>query len=219
MWSSIFSDCREYERKMKGSRSHRLLGHWWWLMSDVSNTGVSQNPLSGSRTVTAKDDRVLSLLHRSFHSVRHPLQRRQTRSDCDDVSAYVLIILIALVYTHTSQLIWDTSWFNMVVTRKTPVPMPPASRTPSTLSTPKVGKGKSSHSSPLSQDDGGSPVKMNSPNVKYVGPQFSDDAMFIVCHHFLNLWNHVSSISFFIRIHHPRGSHRRKNRKINLERR
>ena len=63
----------------------------------------------------------------------------------------------------------------MVVTRKTPVPMPPASRTPSTLSTPKVGKGKSSHSSPLSQDDGGSPVKMSSPNVKYVGPQFSDE--------------------------------------------
>ncbi|KAL5513274.1 hypothetical protein ACEPAH_3672 [Sanghuangporus vaninii] len=67
----------------------------------------------------------------------------------------------------------------MVVTRRTSVPMPPASRTSSTTATPKINKGKMAHSPLVVHDveetllNGAASMEGN-----HSGPQFSDDALF-----------------------------------------
>ncbi|KAL5492501.1 hypothetical protein ACEPAI_3948 [Sanghuangporus weigelae] len=67
----------------------------------------------------------------------------------------------------------------MVVTRRTSVPMPPASRTSSTTATPKINKGKMAHSPLVVHDveetllNGAASTEGN-----HFGPQFSDDALF-----------------------------------------
>lgn len=57
--------------------------------------------------------------------------------------------------------------------------MAPTSRTPSTLSMPKASKRRPGSPSPLSHETQDSSSKASSPTVNYVGPQFSDDAMFV----------------------------------------
>ncbi|THH10345.1 hypothetical protein EW145_g1375 [Phellinidium pouzarii] len=57
--------------------------------------------------------------------------------------------------------------------------MPPTSRTPSTQATPKINKGKAPQSSKLAQESETSLSNcIDSSEVNYSGPQFSDDALF-----------------------------------------
>lgn len=70
----------------------------------------------------------------------------------------------------------------MVVTRKSTLPMPPASRTSSTTSTPKLNKGKLPQSSSLGdvQDTPRTNGLTPKTPAKYIGPQSFDDALFTV---------------------------------------
>ncbi|KAH8110987.1 hypothetical protein DFH11DRAFT_1859633 [Phellopilus nigrolimitatus] len=67
----------------------------------------------------------------------------------------------------------------MVVTRRTSVPMPPTSRTPSSQTAPKINKGKAPQTSSLARE-----VDVSFSNgaamhdADYSGPQFSDDVLF-----------------------------------------
>ncbi|KAI5118675.1 hypothetical protein M0805_003612 [Coniferiporia weirii] len=67
----------------------------------------------------------------------------------------------------------------MVLTRKTSVPMPPTSRSPSSQATPKLNKGKAPQGSKLSQEiETTFSNGVTLPEANYNGPQFSDDALF-----------------------------------------
>ncbi|KAL5531376.1 hypothetical protein ACEPAG_4253 [Sanghuangporus baumii] len=66
----------------------------------------------------------------------------------------------------------------MVVTRRTSVPMPPASRTSSTTATPKINKGKLAHSPLVVHDVEETLNGAASTEGNHSGPQFSDDALF-----------------------------------------
>lgn len=66
--------------------------------------------------------------------------------------------------------------------------MPPASRTTSTLATPKVNKGKMPQSSLAQEAEDTLLNGAPSPERRYAAPQFSDDALFSVSILCLSAW-------------------------------